>query len=122
MVDTGAAHSMIPDSLLSRLGMKPIERDEYILADGSSVEYGWGLARFAISGRELPCPVTFGPEDEFLLGATTLENFSFMADPVGKRLVRTPRPRQADMSPALHMAIAPITASHTKNQPLTTGH
>ncbi len=91
MVDTGAAHSMIPDSLLTRLGMKPIERDEYILADGSSVEYGWGLARFAISGRELPCPVIFGPEDEFLLGATTLENFSFMADPVGKRLVRTPR-------------------------------
>ena len=90
-VDTGASHSMMPDSLLAGLGMTPIERDEYILADGSIVEYGLGLARFAVSGREFPCPVIFGPEEEYLLGATTLETFNFMADPVGKRLVRTPR-------------------------------
>ena len=87
MVDTGAAHSMMPESLLSRLRLAPSERLRYTLADGREVEYGYGMARFGIDGREWPCPVIFGPDDEYLLGATTLEIFNLMADPVGQRLL-----------------------------------
>ena len=45
------------------------------------------MARFGIDGREWPCPVIFGPDDEYLLGATTLEIFNLMVDPVGQRLL-----------------------------------
>ena len=87
MVDTGAAHSMMPGSLLSWIGLSPSERFPYVLADGREVEYGYGMARFGIDGREWPCPVIFGPDDEYLLGATTLEIFNLMVDPVGQRLL-----------------------------------
>ena len=87
MVDTGAVHSMMPKSLLARLSLTPLELIRYTLADGREVEYGYGMARFGIDGREWPCPVIFGPEGEYLLGATTLEIFNLMADPVGQRLL-----------------------------------
>ena len=86
MVDTGAAHSMIPESLLARLRLTPLETQNFVLADGRKVEYGFGMARFAIEGRERPCPVIFGPEGNFLVGASTLEIFNLVVDPAGERL------------------------------------
>ena len=86
-VDTGAAHSMMPESLLRQLSMAPREQAGYALADGRVVEYGYGMARFGIDGREWPCPVIFGPDDEYLLGATTLEIFRLTVDPAGQRLL-----------------------------------
>ena len=88
MVDTGAAHTMAPKSLLEQLSVPPIESDLFTLADGSEVEYHIGAARIDIKGRQWPCLVIFGPEDEYLLGATTLENFGLMVDPESERLVR----------------------------------
>ena len=90
LVDTGAAHSVMPDSMLKRLGLTPLEYRPYSIADGSEVEYGYGIARFAHEGREFPCPVIFGPEDQFLLGATTLQIFNLMDDPAEERLVTKP--------------------------------
>ncbi len=86
-VDTGAAHSMMPESLLLQLSMTPLERISYAFADGRMAEYGYGMARFGIDGREWSCPVIFGPDDEYLLGATTLEIFNLTADPAGQRLL-----------------------------------
>ena len=37
------------------------------------------------------CPVIFGVEDEYLLGATTLEIFNLAADPVNETLVNVVR-------------------------------
>ena len=90
LVDTGAAHSVMPESLLTRLGLTPIEYRSYTIADGSEVEYGYGMARFGIEGREFPCPVIFGIDEQFLLGATTLQIFNLMVDPVEERLVTKP--------------------------------
>ena len=90
MVDTGAAHSVMPESMLKRLGLTPIEYRPYIIADGSEVEYGYGMARFGIEGREFPCPVVFGAEEQFLLGATTLQIFNLMVDPSEEQLVVKP--------------------------------
>ena len=58
MVDTGSAHSMLPASLLTRLGLAPLERFAYELADGSWVEYDYGMARLGLNGNpERYCPV-----------------------------------------------------------------
>ena len=81
LVDTGAGHSMMPEALLTGLGLMPIERLRFKVADGRRVEYDVADARFRINGRERFCPVIFGPEDQYLLGATTLEIFNLMVDP-----------------------------------------
>lgn len=86
VVDTGAAHSMLPESLMSQLRIEPQQQLGFILADGSRVKYGYGFARFRIGDYERPCPVIFGPDDNYLLGASTLEAFNLVVDPVGERL------------------------------------
>ena len=88
MVDTGAAHSMIPESLLRRLGLRPLESFLYSVADGRQVECGYGMARFGLEGREFHCPVIFGPDDQYLFGATSLQIFNLKVDPVEERLIR----------------------------------
>ena len=90
LVDTGAAHSVMPDSILSHLDISPLEYRPFTIADGSDVEYGYGMALFGIDGREFPCPVIFGAEGQFLLGATTLQIFNLMVDPGEERLVTKP--------------------------------
>ena len=87
IVDTGSTHSMFPASLLSQMGVEPLEYGQYGLADGSVVEFGFGMANIGIEGRQLPCPVIFGPNDQYLLGATTLEIFTLKVDPAEERLV-----------------------------------
>ncbi len=57
-----------------------------MLADGSIAEYGIGIARFKINGRERPRPVVFGPDDWYLLAASTLEIFNLRADSANGRL------------------------------------
>lgn len=97
MVDTGSIHSMIPESLLTQFNVTPLDRIRYVLADGSQVEYDYGMVRLGIDGVNGPercCPVIFGPEDEYLLGATTLEFFNLTVDPVeGKLLPKVYRAR-----------------------------
>ncbi len=81
MVDTGAADSMFPESLLAGLRLQPLTSHTYSLADGSWVELPYAQATLEIKGERRFCPVVFGPGDEALLGATTLEIFKLMADP-----------------------------------------
>ena len=90
VVDTGAAHSMMPESMLIRLGLRPSETFLYSVADGQQVEYGYGMARFELEGREFYCPVIFGDEGQYLLGRTTLQIFNLKADPSKERLVTKP--------------------------------
>ena len=82
VVDTGADHAMLPASLLAQLDLAPQERLLFALADGRRAEYGIGSARFALEGRERSCPVVFGPDNRYLLGASTLEIFNLAVDPV----------------------------------------
>ena len=88
LVDTGATYTLVPAPILRRLGVEPIRRQTFLIADGSRVEreVGWLLVR--IGGEESPTVVVFGDEDaEPLLGAVTLEEFGLGVDPVGRRLV-----------------------------------
>jgi len=91
LVDTGATCSMIPASVLRRLAIAPVETVEFELANGEVVEYQTGWAGFSAAGKVGVARVIFGPDDECLLGATTLEDLALMVDPVNFRLVPTRR-------------------------------
>ena len=88
LVDTGATHTIIPDSLLKQiLHIEPIEEDVIEYADGSTERVEIGEARIAYNGRAYVCPVVFGPEDKYVLGAIALESFRLVVDPLRKELV-----------------------------------
>jgi clan AA aspartic protease len=87
MVDTGAAHLMMPTSILTQLGLEPSEYIRWVAVGGSEVESGYGMALFTIDNRKWYCPVIFGPEDEYLLGSTALEIFNLTVDPIEEKLV-----------------------------------
>ena len=81
LVDTGSTHSVIPESLLASLSLAPMERRTYRMANGNFIQHDVGEARFRINKEERTCTVIFGPEGQYLLGATTLEDFDLMVDP-----------------------------------------
>ena len=87
LVDTGATNSMLPASFLRELGIEPVEARTARVADGRRVEFQTAWARFSAQGRNAVARVAFGPEDEYLLGATTLEDLGMVVDPVDQRLI-----------------------------------
>ena len=88
MVDSGAAYTVLPASILKRLGVEPYETRGFVLADGHRVERGFGRTWMSLAGRQDMSPVVFWDEDSVpLLGAVTLEIFGLGIDPVNGRLV-----------------------------------
>src|SRR5258708_9553222 len=91
LVDTGATDCVAPASKLERAGIRRRGRMAYELADGSTVEYHFGLAEIEFMGELTAGRVIFGPEDcEPLLGVTALESVGIVVDPVSQRLKRLP--------------------------------
>lgn len=88
LVDTGAAYSQMPSSLLSSLGITPFDQRPVIFADGRRGTCPVGRAEFVVNGRQTPALVIFGEETAPpLLGAMTLEGLGLGVDPLGRRLV-----------------------------------
>ena len=87
VVDTGAAHTMLPASLLAHLQIQPVLEKSFGFANGGAARLGVGLCRIALQDEQFDCPVIFGPEDQYLLGATTLEIFDLAVEPVAQTLV-----------------------------------
>lgn len=91
LVDTGASYSVIPASLLRRLGVVPYESAPFLLADGREVEREIGRTWVRLDGRTQITLVVFDEEGvEPLLGAYTLEGLRLAPDPVGRRLIPIP--------------------------------
>ena len=86
LVDTGATHSMMPASLLNRLGITPTRQRTFTMADGRKETYDIGAAMFSVGEEVMPCPVIFGSEGRYPLGTTTLENFDLAVDPMNQKL------------------------------------
>lgn len=88
-VDTGAADTLIPESILNDLGVMPIDSDFFTLADGRQTEYYVGEVRIRYGGIARTSPVIFGPDNARpLLGATTLQILKLSVDAANERLVR----------------------------------
>src|SRR4051794_38019872 len=91
LVDTGATDSLAPAKRLKRAGIKPVGRMTYELADGTKVEYPFGLVVIEFMGEITSGRVVFGPDEtEPLLGVTALESVGILVDPAGQKLKRLP--------------------------------
>ena len=89
-VDTGAAYTTLPASLLRELGVEPRGKRRFLLAEGRRLEMDYGEARAAINGENVTTLVVFGEDNApALLGAYTLEGLALAVDPVEQRLVPT---------------------------------
>ena len=81
----------MPSGVLEQLGIEPVDRVVFQMAEERTVEYAVGEARIQLDGRQRTTMVVFGPKDTTpLLGATTLELFNLGVDPVRRRLVPVP--------------------------------
>jgi clan AA aspartic protease len=88
LVDTGASDTVVPRSILQRLGVPTLGRWPFTLADERVVEHEIGQTAIRINGTSRIVPAVFGESDAtVLLGASSLEVFHLVADPVHKRLV-----------------------------------
>lgn len=98
LVDTGAYHTVLPASLLEQLQVRRLAEQVFEFADGNAESLSVGLARIAWQDQEFPCPVVFGAEDKYLMGASTLESLNLMVDPGRNRLVPYIHPERPYLS------------------------
>ena len=88
LVDTGATYTMMPRSMLTRLGIAPGWRRTFALADGREREFDMAETRARLDGATVTTIVIFGEDGATpLLGAYTLEGLGLAVDPAGQRLV-----------------------------------
>jgi clan AA aspartic protease len=91
LVDTGATDSLAPATEQRRIGVKPVGKMAYELADGTLQEYPFGLAEISFMGEITAGRVIFGPNDaEPILGVMALESVGIVIDPVSRTLKRLP--------------------------------
>ena len=89
-VDTGAAYTIVPASLLREIGVEPIGQRRFLLADGRRIFMDYGEAKASVNGESVTTLVVFGDDDApALLGAYTLEGLALAVDPVEQQLVPT---------------------------------
>ena len=86
LLDSGAVYSVVPRGVLKGLGIKPTSSEEFILADGEIIKRPIGNAYFEYQGKVRAAPVVFGDKGIFLLGATTIEAFGLILDPIRREL------------------------------------
>lgn len=91
LIDSGAIYSVVPTAVLKRLGIKPFAKEEFRLADGSTITRKKGGALFRYQDRIGVADVIFGEKrDQNLLGAFTLEALGLALDPMRRELKPLP--------------------------------
>ncbi len=92
LVDTGASLSVIPREVLESLGIRPEDQEAFELADGRIMIRAVGPAVVRFRGKAAGTQVIFGePEDEPVLGVTTLEELGLQVDTRTGRLEKARR-------------------------------
>lgn len=87
LVDSGAFYSVIPKTVLSKLGIEPEKRERFKLVNGKMIYRRVGNVLFRFGSRLRAAPVIFGEKgDRRLLGVVALEALGMQLDPVHKRL------------------------------------
>jgi predicted aspartyl protease len=91
LIDTGSHDSMVSASELKKLGIEPIRKEFYEMANGELNEFKLGAAEFEFLSVIVPVQVMFGPDDcEPIIGVIALETAGFVVDPVAERLRKFP--------------------------------
>jgi len=87
LVDSGALYSVVPRSVLRKLGVKPHSRRSFILAEGTEIKRPLGDLWFRINGQQGSSPVILGEKDDcVLLGSVSLGALGLMLDPLKRQL------------------------------------
>ena len=87
LVDTGALYSVLPIRAWQALKLRPRDRADFSLADGSVISRDVSDCQFALGGKTAPSPVVLGEGDEVgLLGAVTLESLGLMLNPLTREI------------------------------------
>jgi clan AA aspartic protease len=105
LVDKGATDSLAPAKQLKKAGIEPVGKMKYELADGTPVEYSYGLVVIEFLGEFTAGRIIFGPDDAApLLGVTALESVGIIVDPANQKLKRLPAIslKSIRLSPARH--------------------
>lgn len=90
LVDTGASYTVVPASVLQRLGVVPSRTRTFVLGDGRETERELGETIVRIDGTSVTTLVVFGDDQAGpALGVYTLEGLGLAVDPVKRRLVPT---------------------------------
>ena len=98
LVDSGAVYSVVPASILQKLGVRAHSQEVFTLADGSRITRRKGDLLFKLDGKKGAAPVIFGEKgDSTLLGAVTLEALGVILDPIKRKL----RPLPMVLAPVL---------------------
>jgi len=82
LADTGAIYTVLPASLLRSIGVEPVTKRRFRLADNRVAERDVGFVGIEIRGARSYTPVVFGEEGVYLLGVVTLEELGLEVDPV----------------------------------------
>ncbi len=91
LIDSGAIYSVVPATVLERLGIRPLAQQEFRLADGTRILRKKGIALFRYRDRVGGADVIFGEAgDSTLLGAFTLESLGYALDPLRRELRELP--------------------------------
>jgi predicted aspartyl protease len=91
LIDSGAIYSVVPTPVLQRLGIRPLQEQQFRLADGSKIIRKKGGAVFKYEDRVGVADVIFGEEgDSNLLGALTLGALGFSLDTLRRELKPLP--------------------------------
>ncbi len=91
LIDSGAIYSVVPISILKKLGIKPISEEEFRLANGQKIIRKKGIAFFKYLDKVGGADVIFGEKgDSILLGAFTLESLGLVLDPLKRELKPLP--------------------------------
>ena len=88
LVGANATYTMLPASLLTSLGVSPIDKRWFRFPNGERIRMDIGEAVVRIDGRAQTNVVVFADEDSRpILGWVTLEAFSVAVDTVNQRLI-----------------------------------
>lgn len=88
LVDTRATWTLLPEEVVSRLGLATPRQRSVTLASGERATYPAGQVAMQLNGEEEITTFLAGPSNCLaLLGAVTLEQFGLAPDPVKKTLV-----------------------------------
>ncbi|HJP92614.1 MAG TPA: hypothetical protein VJ875_11715 [Pyrinomonadaceae bacterium] len=87
LVDTGSWHAMAPASELRKVGIEPIGKDTYELANGELQEFEYGNAELRFMDEIIATRILFGPDNsEPILGVLALQAAGFIVDPPNERV------------------------------------
>ena len=91
LVDTGATYTVMPASLLRSLGVAPVDRQSFILANGQRIHRDIGETAIRIDGRIRTTLVVFSEEEShaLCLARTHWRRLVLRADPVNQSVSGT---------------------------------